>query len=124
VIGLGAALDYVRHLGLSAIHEHKQVLLQALEKVLREIPGVHIFGEGPQKTALCSFALQGIHSSDVGQILDEQGIAVRTGHLCAQPLADRMKVAGFVRASLSIYNTLEEVEAFGHGLKKVEELLR
>jgi cysteine desulfurase/selenocysteine lyase len=122
VIGLGAAVEYVDFLGRSAIHEHKQQLRQQLEQALADIPHLRVFGQGPHKTSVCSFEIAGVHPSDIGQILDEQGIAVRTGHLCAQPLADRLGVAGFVRASLSIYNTADEIQQFAHSLKKAQEL--
>jgi cysteine desulfurase / selenocysteine lyase len=121
-IALGAALEYVNAIGVEKIahHEH-QVLAYATER-LQEIDGLRLIGTAKEKVGLLSFVLEGIHPHDVGTILDQEGIAIRTGHHCAQPLMDRFGVPATARASLALYNTMEEIDALVGGLHKVKEV--
>src|SRR6185437_7121079 len=110
-IGLGAALDYVRHAGIEAIDAHERELLaDATERVMR-IPGVRIIGTAKDKAGILSFTLNGVHAHDVGTILDHEGVAIRAGHHCAMPVMTQFGVAGTARASFALYNTREEVDA-------------
>ena len=122
-IGLGAAIDFVEQIGLSAIHHHEQQLVNQCVAQLKAISGVTVFGHSDNKAGIVSLKVDGIHHSDIANILDQQGIAVRAGHMCAQPVMDYLKVNGVLRASFSIYNTSNDVDAFIHGLKKAKELL-
>lgn len=118
--GLAKALDYVSQIGLDNIYRHEQQLTQYALKRLQEIDQIHIYGHGTdQSDAVISFNVGNIHHSDLGTLLDQLGIAVRTGHHCAQPLMDSMNVLGTVRASFALYNTMEEVDALVDGLKRV-----
>jgi len=121
-IGLSAAIQYINGIGMDNIvaHEH-DLLLYATEKLSR-IDGLRIIGTAKEKAAVISFVLEGIHPHDVGTILDRQGIAVRTGHHCAQPLMDRFGVTATTRASFAFYNTREEVDALVAGIAKVKEI--
>ena len=119
VIGLGAALDYVGGVGLPRIAAHEADLLGYATKRLQDIPGLRIVGTAEEKAAVISFVLEGIHPHDVGTILDYEGIAVRTGHHCAQPVMARFGLAATARASFAAYNTREEVDALVRGLHKV-----
>jgi cysteine desulfurase/selenocysteine lyase len=121
-IGLSAAIQYINGIGMDNIvaHEH-DLLLYATEKLSR-IDGLRIIGTALEKAAVISFVLEGIHPHDVGTILDRQGIAVRTGHHCAQPLMDRFGVTATTRASFAFYNTREEVDALVAGIAKVKEI--
>jgi len=124
VIGLAAALEYVSSIGLDAIsaYEH-EVLLYATAR-LREIDGLRIIGTAREKAAVISFVLEGVHPHDIGTILDQEGIAVRTGHHCAQPLMMRFNVPATGRASFGLYNTKEEADVLVAGLRKVIEVFR
>lgn len=118
--GLAKALDYVSEIGMDNIYRHEQELTQYALKRLQEIDEIHIYGHrNAQSDAVISFNVGNIHHSDIGTLLDQLGIAVRTGHHCAQPLMDRMDVLGTVRASFALYNTMEEVDAWVEGLKRV-----
>lgn len=123
VIGLGAALAYVDGIGISAIgtHEH-DLLAYATDKVGR-IPGVRLVGTAQQKAGVLSFVMEGIHPHDIGTILDQEGIAVRTGHHCAQPVMDRFGIPATVRVSFGLYNTKDEVDALIRGIEVVREML-
>ena len=121
-VGLGAALDYVNALGLDAIAAHEQELLAYATELLSEVPGVRIIGTAPEKVGAISFTLAGVHPHDVGTILDQEGIAIRTGHHCTQPLMDRYGVPATARAALAVYNTREEIDALIRGLEKVREV--
>jgi len=123
-IGLGAALDYVTSIGLEniAAYEH-DVLLYATRR-LHEIDGLRIIGTAAHKAAVISFVLEGVHPHDIGTVLDQQGIAIRTGHHCAQPLMMRFNVPATGRASFGLYNTREEADALVDGLRKVVEVFR
>lgn len=109
-IGLGAAIDYIESLGFSKIVEHERQLLQRVSEQLSTIEGLKIIGTAAHKAAICSFTLENIHPHDLGTFLDQQGIAVRTGHHCAQPVMDFFGVPATTRASFSLYNTAEEVD--------------
>src|SRR5205085_155944 len=121
-IGLGAALKYVNAIGVDRIakHEH-QVLAYGTERLLG-IPGLRLIGTAREKAGVLSFVMEGIHPHDVGTILDQEGIAIRTGHHCAQPLMQRFGVPATSRASLALYNTMEDIGALARGLKKVREV--
>jgi cysteine desulfurase/selenocysteine lyase len=121
-IGLGAALDYVTRLGIDNIAAHEHDLLTYATGSLEAIPGVHIIGTAKEKAAVVSYVIDGIHPHDIGTILDREGIAVRTGHHCAQPVMQRFKIPATARASFGLYNTRAEVDALVQGIKKVKEV--
>lgn len=122
VIGLGEALKYVEDLGLREIAAYEHGLLEYAMERVREVPGMRIFGEAAMKSSVISFALGDIHHSDTGILLDKQGIAVRTGQLCAEPTMRHYGVTGMVRASLAMYNTREEIDLLCEGLHKVAKM--
>lgn len=122
-IGLGAAIDYVSALGMDAIDAHEHSLRDHAFDVLRDVAGVRLIGEAPDKVAIMSFVVDGIHSMDVGAILDRQGVAVRVGHHCAQPLMARMGVDSTVRASMALYNTTEELDALAAAIRYAQKRL-
>ena len=120
--GLAKALDYVSALGLDEIAAYEHELTEYATRRLREIPGMRIFGEAPDKGSVISFLVGNIHHFDMGTLLDRLGIAVRTGHHCAQPLMQRLGVEGTVRASFSFYNTKEEVDILVAGIEQVSKM--
>jgi cysteine desulfurase/selenocysteine lyase len=121
-IGMGAALDYVGQIGLDKIAAYEHELLQYGTQALLQIPGLRLIGTAREKAAVLSFVIEGIHPHDIGTLLDRQGIAVRTGHHCAQPVMDWFHVPATTRASLAFYNTAAEIDALVAGLKKVIEV--
>ena len=122
-IGLAAAVDYLESVGPAVAHGHEDDLLTLATSVLQDVPGLRLIGAGPgARASVLSFVLEGIHPHDAGTILDQEGIAVRGGHHCAQPLMRRFGVAGTIRASFSLYNTTAEVEALARGLHRVREV--
>jgi cysteine desulfurase / selenocysteine lyase len=123
VVGLGAAIDYVEKLGLSAISEHEEDLLRYAGSRLEAIPDVRLVGTARERAGVMSFVMEGIHPHDIGTVLDQEGIAVRAGHHCAQPVMDRYGLPATVRASLALYNTRYEVDALVEGIQKVKETL-
>ena len=123
-IGFGAALDYINNIGMEEIATYEDELLQYATISLSKIPGIKIYGIAPQKTAVISFNVLGIHPYDIGSILDKLGIAVRTGHHCAQPIMDFYQIPGTVRASFSFYNTFEEIDSMVEALKKAIQMLQ
>jgi cysteine desulfurase / selenocysteine lyase len=123
VIGLGAAIAWVGNLGIRAIGAHERALLDYSTKVIGAIPGVRLIGTAREKAGVLSFLIEDIHPHDIGTILDQEGIAVRTGHHCAQPVMERFGIPATVRASFAAYNTLEEIDALARGLEKVREVL-
>ncbi len=123
-IAFGAALDYVNAIGMEQIAAYENELLQYATDQLNTIPGLKIYGTAPQKTAVLSFNVEGIHPYDIGSILDKLGIAVRTGHHCAQPIMDFYKIPGTVRASFSFYNTFEEIDRMMEALKMAIKMLQ
>ena len=122
-IAFGAALDYMNAIGFEAIAEYENELLKYATQKLLEIEGLKIYGTSKHKTSVISFNLEGIHPYDVGTLLDKMGIAVRTGHHCAQPIMDFYKIPGTVRASFAFYNSIEEVDALVDGVKKAKMML-
>jgi cysteine desulfurase/selenocysteine lyase len=122
-LGLGAAIDYVNRLGFENFGPYEHELLAYATEAISRVEGVRLIGTAKEKAAVISFVLDGIHPHDVGTILDREGIAVRTGHHCAQPLMDRFNVPATTRASLAFYNTFEEIEALEKGIRKVKEFL-
>jgi len=124
VIGLGAALDYVGKVGLPAIASHEADLLRYGTKRLLEVPGLKLVGTASHKAGVLSFTLGDIHPHDIGTILDREGVAVRAGHHCAQPVMDRFGIPATTRASLGMYNTEAEIDALVKALRKVVEVFR
>ncbi len=122
-IGLGAALDYVQAIGIENIEAHEHDLLDYATATVTEIPGVTLLGTARRKAGVLSFMVDGIHPHDVGTILDQEGIAVRAGHHCAQPVMARFGVPATARASFAMYNTREDVEALVRGIRKAKEIL-
>ena len=122
VFGLGAALDYVNQIGLANITSYEHALLSYATEAINQISGVRIIGTAREKAGVISFVLDGVHAHDVGTILDREGIAVRTGHHCAQPVMDRFGVPATVRASLAFYNTKQEINALAAGIQRVKAL--
>ena len=121
-IGLGAAVDYLSHIGLDRIAAYEHELLVYGTQALEQIPGLRMIGTAREKAAVLSFVIEGIHPHDIGTVLDRMGIAVRTGHHCAQPVMDRFGVPATTRASLAFYNTVQEIDALAAGLRKVKEV--
>ena len=123
-IALGAAIDFINNIGIENIQNHENTLLEYAQKKLLEIDGLRIYGEKAKRAGVVSFNLEGVGiASDVGMILDKLGIAVRTGHHCTQPIMDFFNVAGTVRASFAVFNTLEEIDALAEGVKKAQRML-
>jgi cysteine desulfurase/selenocysteine lyase len=123
-IGLGAAVDYMRSLGIENIEAHENDLLSYATERLSAIPGLRVIGTAREKAAVLSFTLEGVHPHDVGTVLDREGVAVRTGHHCAQPVMDFFKIPATSRASFGLYNTREEVDVLAAGIGKVVEMFR
>ena len=121
-IGLGAAIDYVNGIGLDKIAAYEHELLVYGTEALSDIPGLRLIVTAREKAAVLSFVMEGIHPHDIGTVLDRMGIAVRTGHHCAQPVMDRFGVPATTRASLAFYNTTAEIDALAAGLRKVKEM--
>ena len=120
--GLAKAIDYMESLGMENILQHEQELTRYATECLSSIEGMRIFGEATHKDAVISFLVGDIHSMDMGTLLDRLGIAVRTGHHCAQPLMDRLGILGTVRASFALYNTKAEVDALVAGIERVAKM--
>lgn len=123
-IAFGAALDYMNEIGFEAIATYESELLSYATAALNKIPGMKIYGESSDKTAVVSFNVENIHPYDLGSLLDQMGIAVRTGHHCAQPIMDFFKIPGTVRASFSFYNTFEEIDRLVAGIQKAVMMLQ
>lgn len=123
VIGLHTAIQYIEKLGIDKILQHEQKLLQYATEQLSVIEGLRIYGTAPQKAAIISFNLEGIHPYDVGVIIDHLGVAVRTGHHCTQPVMQHFQIPGTVRASFALYNTQEEVDRLVEAVKKAKMML-
>lgn len=120
--GLATALKYVSSLGMDNIAAHERELTTYCMEQMRTIPGMHLFGDTPQKDAVVSFLVGDIHHLDMGTLLDRLGIAVRTGHHCAQPLMERLGIQGTVRASFALYNTKDEIDALVNGIRRVSTM--
>ena len=121
-IGLGAALDYVKNLGIDAIAAHEHDVLETATRVMSEIPGVRLIGTAKEKSSIISFVMDGVHPHDIGTVVDSEGVAIRTGHHCAMPLMKRYGLAATARASFALYNTREEAEALAGAVWKVKEM--
>jgi cysteine desulfurase / selenocysteine lyase len=122
VIGLGAAIDWCAQVDWAAARAHEQELLRHATDALRAIPGLRILGEADEKVSLVSFTLQGAHPHDIATIVDHDGVAIRAGHHCAQPIMERFKVPATARASFALYNTHDEVERLAAALRRVQEM--
>lgn len=122
-IAFGAAIDYLNEIGFGNISAYEDQLLDYATKELLKIDGLKIYGTGKEKTSVISFNLEGVHPYDVGTIIDKLGIAVRTGHHCAQPIMDFYGIPGTIRASFAFYNTMEEVDVLVHAVKKAKMML-
>ena len=123
-IAFGAALDYMNAIGFEAIGSYEDELLQYANEQLTQIEGLRIYGDNKQKTAVISFNIDSIHPYDVGTLLDKMGIAVRTGHHCAQPIMDYFKIPGTIRAPFAFYNTKDDVDIFVNGVQRAVAMLR
>jgi len=121
-IGLGAAIDYFNGLDRAAIEAHERDLLAYATGMLREVPGARVIGTARAKVGILSFALDGVHPHDIGTILDHEGVAIRTGHHCAMPLMQRLRLPATARASFACYNTRDDVDALIRGIQKVREM--
>jgi len=115
-------VDYIRSLSWEWIQSHEQALLEYATDAMLEIPGVRVVGTAANKASVVSFVIDGVHAHDIGTILDMEGIAIRAGHHCTQPVMDRLGLSATARASLAFYNTREEVEALVKGIQKVSEV--
>lgn len=122
-IAMAKAIDYVKEIGFETIQEREKLLLQAATTALEGIPGLRIIGTAKEKTSVVSFVVDGFHPYDIGTILDQLGIAVRTGHHCTQPIMDFYNIPGTIRASFSFYNTLEEVVKLKEGIERAIKML-
>lgn len=124
VIGLGRAIDFMQQVGISNIAAHENDLLQYATHRIHELPDIRIFGTAPQKTSVLSFLIGSAHPYDVGTLLDQLGIAVRTGHHCTQPIMDRYGIPGTIRASFAVYNTREEVDTLLSALQRILPMIQ
>ena len=122
-IGLGAAFRYMQKIGLENIDAQEQKLLQYATKKIKELPEVTLVGTASKKSSVLSFLVKDIHPYDIGVLLNEQGIAIRTGHHCCQPLMERFNIEGTCRASFAFYNTTEEIDLFLAALQRAIKLL-
>lgn len=123
-IGLGAAVDYLQNIGMDKVFEHEKELLNYAFEKMAEIPEIEIYGPRENRLGVISFNIRGIHPHDVAGVLDQHGIAVRSGNHCTQPLLTRLGVENTVRASFYIYNTFDEIDRFVEALKKVIKIFK
>jgi cysteine desulfurase/selenocysteine lyase len=123
-IALATALDWLEGLGLEAVAAHEDEMLGYGTELLSAVPGLRLVGTAPHKAGVLSFVLDGVHPHDIGTILDYEGVAIRTGHHCAQPVMDRFGVPATARASLACFNTREDLDALAHGIGKVQEMFK
>ncbi|MFN4285037.1 MAG: SufS family cysteine desulfurase [Lacibacter sp.] len=123
-VAFKAALDFVQQVGKASVREHEEELLRYATEQLRQLDGVRLIGTAPQKVSVASFVVEGVHPQDLGILLDNQGVAVRTGHHCTQPLMQRFGIPGTTRASFAMYNTKEEIDVMIAALHKAIKLLR
>jgi cysteine desulfurase / selenocysteine lyase len=121
-VGLGAAIDYVQSLDFTSVSAHEHELLAYGTEVLSAFPGIRLVGTAKQKTSILSFVMDNVHPHDIGTILDQEGVAIRTGHHCTQPLMERLGVPATARASLALYNTRDEIDALVRALNRVHEI--
>jgi len=122
VVGLAAAIDYLSDLGLDRVAAHEHELLAYGTEALTTIPGLRLTGTAAQKAGILSFVMDDVHPHDIGTILDREGVAIRAGHHCCQPLMARLGVPATARASLALYNTRAEIDALVSALRKVREV--
>jgi cysteine desulfurase/selenocysteine lyase len=122
-IGLATAIDWVQEVGIEKIAAHEAALLDRATEGVQNIEGLRIIGTAEKKASVLSFVIEGAHPNDIGAMLDASGIAIRTGHHCAQPLMDRYALSATARASFATYNTLEEVDIFASALRRVRDKL-
>jgi len=122
-ISLARAIDYMNSIGMETIAKHENMLEQAASSALAEVPGIKFYGTSPHKAAVISFRIDGIHHYDMGTLMDQMGVAVRTGHLCCQPLMARFGITGTVRASFAAYNTLDDVDRLVAAVRKATAML-
>ena len=122
-IGLAAAIRYLQQIGMERIGAYEQQLLEYAHERLQEVPGLRLVGTAPRKAAVVSFTLEGVHPHDIGTILDTEGVAIRTGHHCAMPVMDFFKIPATARASMSFYNTFEEIDVLVSALNRARSLL-
>ena len=121
-IGLAAALDFVESIGMDRIAAHEAELLAYGTEALLTVPGLTLVGTAPRKASILSFVIDGVHPHDVGTIVDQEGVAIRTGHHCAQPVMDRLAIPGTARASLALYNSQEDIDRLVAALLRVNEV--
>ena len=122
-VGLGAAVDYVRAIGFDALEPHESALVARATAELTKVPGVRIIGTARRKASVVSFVMDGVHPHDIGTIVDREGVAIRAGHHCAQPVMDRFGIPATARASFAMYNTMDEVDALVASLGRVRAIL-
>ena len=120
---MGFAIDYLKKINLNKSEDHENELTSYATKELKKIKDIRIIGEAKEKSSVVSFVINNIHPSDIGTLLDKQGIAVRTGHHCTQPLMDYFKIPGTIRVSFAFYNTKKEIDSFILALKKCIKIL-
>jgi cysteine desulfurase/selenocysteine lyase len=123
-IALKYALDYIQNIGKAVIRKHENELLSYATGAIAQLEGIKLIGTAKEKVSILSFVMEGVHHQDLGILLDQKGIAIRTGHHCAQPLMDRFCISGTSRASFALYNTIEEVDIFIDGMRKAVKMLR
>jgi cysteine desulfurase / selenocysteine lyase len=123
-IGLGAAIDYLAKIGIENVTAHEQDLLDYATFLLTALPGLNVIGTAREKIGVLSFTLDGIHPHDIGTVLDQEGIAIRTGHHCAQPVMEFFGIPATARASLALYNTRADIDALVEGIRKVQRMFR
>jgi cysteine desulfurase/selenocysteine lyase len=121
-VGLGAAVDYIESIGRPAIAAHEHALVEYATERLSAIPRLRIIGTAADKVSVVSFVMDDAHPHDIGTILDDEGICIRAGHHCAQPLMRRFGIAATARASFALYNTMDEVDALVRGIERVREV--
>ena len=124
IVALGAAIDYVQGLGLAAIAAHEAEVLAYAMRAMNQIPGLRLIGTAAEKCSVLTFALAAVHPQDLAALLDLDGIAIRTGHHCAMPLHERFGLAGSARASVGLYTSFEDIDAFVAGLRRAGEMLQ
>ena len=122
-VGLGAAIDFVRGIGFDGIGAHESMLLAKATAAVESLPGVRVVGTAKKKASVLSFVMDGIHPHDIGTVVDREGVAIRTGHHCAQPVMDRFRIPATARASFAMYNTVDDIDALVGALKRVQTLL-
>ena len=122
-IGLAAAIRYLQHIGVDAIAAHEAAVVAKATAAVAEVPGVRLVGPAEKKASVVSFVMDGVHPHDIGTIVDREGVAIRTGHHCAQPVMDRYSIPATARASFAMYNTLEEIDTLVAALDKARTLL-